>query len=315
MRLRSHLVGLLVAAAVLAEPAAALADPVVSSPYPGIVHRRESRDGQRFHIVTIELTRPSLAVHVSREANRGKPVSAIARAEGAVLAINGSFYRPDNSLCGVAVAQGAAWKAIDDANCIHGLAWPPWALTSTQAIASKAPLVGRELISGYPTLLRAATPQPIPPAAPLPFREANPRTMIGVDASRTHAFFVVVDGRDPGRAAGLTLEASMELMRSIGAHDAINLDGGGSTELWIEAEGGVQNTPSDGHERAVANAVFVTFDARREIATGDHPRRDATFEEPAQRRAGRYSAPAFAVMAIVLLIGYFVAKKVSERES
>jgi exopolysaccharide biosynthesis protein len=264
--------------------------------------------------VTIELGRPSLAVHVSREANRGKPLSAIARAEGAVLAINGSFFRPDNSLCGVAVARGATWTAIDDANCIHGLSWPPWALTSTQGTASKGPILGRELISGYPTLLRAATPQPNPPAAPAPIREPNPRTMLGVDASRTHAFLVVVDGRDPGHAAGLTLEASMELMRSLGAYDAINPDGGGSTELWIENEGGVQNTPSDGHERPLANAVVVTFDASREIANGDKPRRDATFEEPAQRRAGRYSAPAFAVMAIVLVVGFVIAKKVSERE-
>jgi exopolysaccharide biosynthesis protein len=39
--------------------------------------------------------------------------------------------------------------------------------------------------------------------------------------------------------------------------DAVNLDGGGSTELWIAAEGGIVNRPSDGHERIVMNHLGV----------------------------------------------------------
>ena len=42
-----------------------------------------------------------------------------------------------------------------------------------------------------------------------------------------------------------------------GVSDAINLDGGGSTALYIEGEGGVVNRPSDRFERVVANHLGV----------------------------------------------------------
>ena len=41
------------------------------------------------------------------------------------------------------------------------------------------------------------------------------------------------------------------------AIDAINLDGGGSSELWIASEGGIINRPSDGQERSVVNHLGI----------------------------------------------------------
>src|SRR5205823_2633581 len=46
------------------------------------------------------------------------------------------------------------------------------------------------------------------------------------------------------------------LLNTVGATDAIALDSGGSTTMWINGEG-VVNVPSDGSERAVADAVMV----------------------------------------------------------
>ena len=42
---------------------------------------------------------------------------------------------------------------------------------------------------------------------------------------------VVVDGRRRGYSDGMTLRELADLMRGLGARDAINLDGGGSTTL------------------------------------------------------------------------------------
>ena len=52
------------------------------------------------------------------------------------------------------------------------------------------------------------------------------------------------------------------LMTSLGAEDALNLDGGGSSTLIApDPTGviGVRNSPSDGFERHVANGLVVTY--------------------------------------------------------
>jgi exopolysaccharide biosynthesis protein len=58
---------------------------------------------------------------------------------------------------------------------------------------------------------------------------------------------------------GPTIAQMGEIMASLGAQDAINLDGGGSTTLVARGLGTsaptVRNTPSDGHERTDANGV------------------------------------------------------------
>jgi hypothetical protein len=83
----------------------------------------------------------------------------------------------------------------------------------------------------------------------------NPRTLAGVRADGT-LLLVTVDGRQPGWSAGVTLVEAARVMRSLGARDAVNLDGGGSTVMVIRGE--VVNRPSDpGGERAVSNGVFV----------------------------------------------------------
>lgn len=59
-----------------------------------------------------------------------------------------------------------------------------------------------------------------------------PRTAIGANRNGTTIFFVVVDGRESDTNAA-TLQEMAELMRSLGAHDALNLDGGGSSSMIV----------------------------------------------------------------------------------
>ena len=72
---------------------------------------------------------------------------------------------------------------------------------------------------------------------------------------------MTVDGRQPGYSMGMTLRELAGLMRALGATDAINLDGGGSTAMALRnGMGGavLGNHPSDKEgERAVANALVV----------------------------------------------------------
>jgi hypothetical protein len=84
----------------------------------------------------------------------------------------------------------------------------------------------------------------------------HPRTAVAYN-ERTHKlFFVTVDGRQPKYSRGMSLAALTHFLRSrLGATDALNVDGGGSTTMVVK--GRVKGRPSDGAERAVSSALVV----------------------------------------------------------
>jgi len=83
----------------------------------------------------------------------------------------------------------------------------------------------------------------------------NPRTLAGVTA-RGDLLLVAVDGHEPGHSMGLSFTESASVLRALGASEALNLDGGGSTTLTRGAR--VVNIPSDATgERPVGDALLV----------------------------------------------------------
>ena len=82
----------------------------------------------------------------------------------------------------------------------------------------------------------------------------QPRTAVGVTADG-RILLVVIDGRQTRWSLGPTMNELARIMRDLGAVDALNLDGGGSSSMVVEGE--VVNRPSDGHERSIANAIVI----------------------------------------------------------
>ncbi|MES5823416.1 phosphodiester glycosidase family protein [Streptomyces sp. RG80] len=83
----------------------------------------------------------------------------------------------------------------------------------------------------------------------------QPRTLAGIDR-HGRLLLVTVDGRQPGVSEGFTLAEAARFMRSLGAVQALNLDGGGSTAMAVD--GTLVNVPSDAAgERAVGDTVQV----------------------------------------------------------
>lgn len=78
----------------------------------------------------------------------------------------------------------------------------------------------------------------------------RPRTAVGVTADGS-LLLIVVDSVNKG----MTLTEVASIMHKLGAVDAMNLDGGGSTTLVID--GRVMNHPSDGTSRPVSNALVI----------------------------------------------------------
>lgn len=82
----------------------------------------------------------------------------------------------------------------------------------------------------------------------------GPRTAFGID-SQGRYIILVVDGRQPYFSVGMTLTELAFTMQQLGARDALNLDGGGSTVMAVKNR--IVNRPSDGRERGVSNALLV----------------------------------------------------------
>ena len=98
----------------------------------------------------------------------------------------------------------------------------------------------------------------------VPFNKLrHPRTAIGIKPNGK-VILLTVDGRHQN-AAGMSLFELTKIMKWLGCTSSINLDGGGSTTLWVasEPENGVVNYPSDNkkwdHEgtRKVANVILL----------------------------------------------------------
>jgi hypothetical protein len=93
------------------------------------------------------------------------------------------------------------------------------------------------------------------------FAGRNPRSAVGFSRDSSTLYLAVVDGRRP-TDAGMTLPELARLMLRLGAHDAMNFDGGGSTTMVVE--GRVVNRPSDqGGERRVGSGLLVITGAGR----------------------------------------------------
>ncbi|CAM3216671.1 phosphodiester glycosidase family protein [Paenibacillus lupini] len=84
---------------------------------------------------------------------------------------------------------------------------------------------------------------------------SNPRTGIGM-ISANHYLFVIVDGRSSGYSRGMTLTEFADLFKELGATEAYNLDGGGSSTMYFM--GRVVNSPlGKGQERGVSDIIYI----------------------------------------------------------
>lgn len=129
---------------------------------------------------------------------------------------------------------------------------------------SLVPPGAREVVGGWPAIVRDGAITTDADSAGATFAPVrHPRTAIGLrDGGRT-LLIVVVDGRQPPYSAGMTLRELAGLFVSLGATDALNLDGGGSSALVTADPDSahtlrVRNRPSDsGGERTVGNALAI----------------------------------------------------------
>ena len=88
----------------------------------------------------------------------------------------------------------------------------------------------------------------------------HPMTALGVLRGGRAVILVEVDGRQPHLSVGLTQPQLAAYMQWLGASEAMAFDSGGSATMVVRLPGGthptVVNSPSDGRERPVADALL-----------------------------------------------------------
>ncbi|MEX2392853.1 MAG: phosphodiester glycosidase family protein, partial [Actinomycetota bacterium] len=131
--------------------------------------------------------------------------------------------------------------------------------TSREALLRVESLPGAvESVGGSPVLVSGG--KIVPTVAASDFvRGRHPRTLIGW-TPKGEVLLVTIDGRQPGYSDGVTLAEAARLMVNLGASDAVNLDGGGSTTFV--KRGKVTNRPSDRAIRTFGG-VRVTHERTR----------------------------------------------------
>lgn len=126
---------------------------------------------------------------------------------------------------------------------------------------SPGPAHAMQVVGGYPELLDQGRRVGDLAVGDRPgfASSRHPRTAVGFDAEAGVLWLVVVDGRQVPWSDGMSLPELADLFVSLGADEALNLDGGGSSTMTLGES--VANRPSDlSGERRVGNSLWVVRD-------------------------------------------------------
>ena len=267
-------------------PRGAAATDTWSDPFPGVRRLHRETSSQNINVLVVDLCAGGVSVRATGSGERQRTVSSFGALVGAQAAINGDFFNYSTySTSGPARSDGAAWGGSDSSYIApvqfgaNQVALP--ANNGPSGVASWA----REVVSGHPSLIVAGQRRSFTEEL---CTARHPRTALGLGPDRSKLYLAVVDGRATGRI-GMTCGELGELMAGLGAVDAVNLDGGGSSTMWLQGPG-VINYPSEGSQRVVANhlairatgsgaapscpirtydATFAAMDAPTEMTSGD----------------------------------------------
>jgi exopolysaccharide biosynthesis protein len=130
------------------------------------------------------------------------------------------------------------------------------------AHAMMEPFHPLEAVGGRPVIVRGGLPSAEALDSSAFAVTRHPRTAAGIADRGRRLLLVTVDGRQPEWSVGMRLDELARLLVALGAEEAINLDGGGSTAMVVRDRASTRlrmvNRPSDREgERAVGNALAV----------------------------------------------------------
>lgn len=221
----------------------------------------------------------------------GQTTRTFLEEHGLSVAINTHFFGPCCSripgeakdLTGLSIAQGQlvspnsdqsqrdilvfGFDTLDDEPGLHARLYMDapdvstdsidWPVGVSHAIAGRVVLVGSALQAGSDRFSE----------------DRHPRTLVGLSDDQDTLYLVTIDGRQPAFSMGASLAEAAAIMAFVGAADALNVDGGGSTTMVVRDPDGASqllNSPSNGSERVVGSNLGLRA-LPLEPGTTDHP--------------------------------------------
>ena len=272
-----------------------------TKPFPGVrlYERHTSGPNERIWAAYISLCHADVSIDARSSQASRITAPTWGSAMGASLAVNGDFWRTDTStpiVYGDAVGVGMRWPAsrtglgsqyagewyhqhygwiafgdgwveINHTGYVkkHAADLGVTLGVSPTTFTTKIPAGTHALVSGFPELMvEGQRITSFPDRGDMADR--NPRTAMGLSKDRQTFMLVVVDGRTTS-SVGMTGTELSALMKDLGAYEAFNLDGGGSSQMWLKGQG-VVDRPSDGTPRPVSNLWGVFTGANAGQAPG-----------------------------------------------
>jgi hypothetical protein len=243
----------------------------------GVVWRARRFPDQVVHALVVDPARPGISVK-ALAASGCQTVATLARAAGAIAGVNGGYFDTSTGSCGPVSLLKASGvlvgrNASASARGAFGLTQNGRPMTALVAQNSDWP-EAYEAHGGAPLLATGGVARAGSAAwaeeglSSAGFLGPNPRTVAAHDSAGRVVLFTVDGRRANARGMSLDALAAFSVSQEIGATAAVNLDGGGSTTLYVAGAtpSGVVNYPSDGGStespthagsRAVSGGFFV----------------------------------------------------------
>jgi hypothetical protein len=240
------------------------------------------------HLVRVDLTTEGVEVLVTPPdapgdafPYRARRTTGFLREFGVQIAVNGGHFVPSpEASTGVRLLLGShpvsVMGLVVSESAAHGrLPWDRPALAVTDegrvVLWGRPDPSWRSAVTGMFSLVEDGSPGPDAVAS-----SPEPMTAVGADATGRVLFLAVVEGRQPRRSPGLDRERLAALLLRHGVHDAMTLDGGGSSTLAVSAPfigGRLLSRPVHlglpGLERPVGNHIGIRAPPAGREAAGE----------------------------------------------
>jgi len=228
-------------ACAIAQPAAQpTTQPSVTTtePFVGVTHIHRTATDPRpmnIHVIQIDLNAPGIRFKVT-PGNDDAPretelqtTPAFLVQQKAQLAINTHFFSPfppnapQSNVIGLAASEGDVYSPFQNN-------WPAVNISKDHVVTFHDDPPGEDVeiynaVAGNERILRHGE------NVARDKKSLHPRTGIGLSDDGETLILITVDGRREGFSEGVTTVELADLLREHGAHDAVNLDGGGSTTM------------------------------------------------------------------------------------
>ena len=247
----------------------------IESPQKGIIHKYVSipqlyQVPQSISLIEID---PGAGLKVGvTVSDKMRETSRMASEQGAIAAINGSYFdmKRGNSVCFLKVD-----RQVVDTTTLGEFARRVTGAVSIRKGKMKIISWNRQIekqYKGKKGIVLASGPLMLKDGRYCDWslcekdfiRTKHPRSAVALTKDGK-ILFITVDGRFPKHAGGVSIPELAHLIRILGGNDAINLDGGGSTTLWLSGapDNGIVNYPCDNKrfdhrgERTVPNILYI----------------------------------------------------------